>query len=253
MVYAIVDGKQRGKKIARQSCVAHRRQPRHRQGDRSGLRARRRARLCLWSNQHDIDGAVREIRAGGGDIDGCAGDIGCAEDVKRIVGAAVDRFGTVDVLVNNASILGPRVEVADYPAAAWEEVLRINLTGIFLITREVLPIMLAKRGGSIINVSSGVGRRGKARWGAYAVSKAGVECLTQILADELKDTGVRVNTVNPAATRTQMRAAAYPEEDPQTLRTPEQITSLFLYLASDASAQVNGESLDARDWLGRDI
>lgn len=216
--------------------------------------AREGARVFVCGrNQLDIDGAVREIRAGGGEIDGCAGDVGCAEDVKRIVNAAVDRFGTIDILVNNASILGPRVEVADYPSAAWEEVMRINLTGIFLITREVLPIMLAKRAGSIINVSSGVGRRGKARWGAYAVSKAGVECLTQILADELKDTGVRVNTVNPAATRTQMRAAAYPEEDPQTLPMPEQITSLFLYLASNASTQVNGESLDARDWLGGDI
>jgi len=116
---------------------------------------------------------------------------------------------------------------------------------------EVLPIMLAKRSGSIINVTSGVGRRGKARWGAYAVSKAGLEALTQVLADEVKDGGVRVNAVNPAATKTAMRAQAYPAEDPETLPTPEQIVPIFLYLASDDSAAVNGQSLDAQDWIGR--
>jgi NAD(P)-dependent dehydrogenase (short-subunit alcohol dehydrogenase family) len=216
--------------------------------------AREGARVFVCGRaQHGVDEAVRELRANGGEIDGCAGDVGCAEDAKRIVNAAVARFGTMDVLVNNASILGPRVAIADYPLAAWDEVMRVNLSGIFLMIREALPIMLAKHAGSIINVSSGVGRRGKARWGAYAVSKAGIECLTQILADELKDTGVRVNTVNPAANRTQMRAAAYPDEDPQALPTPEKITPIFLYLASDASAQVNGESLNARDWLERAV
>jgi len=165
----------------------------------------------------------------------------------------LERFGRVDVLVNNASILGPRQELADYPIGAWEEVLRINLTGIFLITRAVLPGMIARHAGSIINVTSGVGRRGKARWGAYAVSKAGLEGFTQVLSDEVREAGIRVNSVNPAATRTRMRAAAYPAEDPQTLPTPEQVVPLFLYLASDASEDVTGQSLEAREWLGRDI
>jgi NAD(P)-dependent dehydrogenase (short-subunit alcohol dehydrogenase family) len=111
--------------------------------------------------------------------------------------------------------------------------------------------MLARRSGSIINVTSGVGRMGRARWGAYAVSKAGLEVLTQVLADEVKGDGIRVNAVNPAATRTRMRAAAYPGEDPLTLPTPAEIVPVFLYLASDASAQITGKSLDARDWLGR--
>jgi NAD(P)-dependent dehydrogenase (short-subunit alcohol dehydrogenase family) len=203
--------------------------------------------------RNDLENAVSEIQKAGGEIAGCPGDVGSAEDVGRIVRAALDRFGPIDVLVNNASILGPRAEIVEYPPAAWDEVMRINLTGIFLLTREVLPIMLQKRSGSIINVSSGVGRKGKARWGAYAVSKAGVECLTQVLADELKDSGVRVNTVNPAATRTEMRAKAYPDEDPRNLPTPEQIMPVFLYLAADESAAVSGESLEASDWLQRVI
>lgn len=194
--------------------------------------------------------ALRELRSSG-DIDGCAVDIGRAEDAKKLTRRAVERFGAVDVLVNNASILGPRVPIADYPEAAWEEVLRINLSGIFFLTREVLALMFAKGTGSIINVTSGVGRQGKARWGAYAVSKAGIECFTEILADEIKNTAVRVNAVNPAATRTEMRAVAYPEEDPLTLPRPEEIVGIFLYLASDASSAITGRSLDARDWLRR--
>jgi NAD(P)-dependent dehydrogenase (short-subunit alcohol dehydrogenase family) len=121
------------------------------------------------------------------------------------------------------------------------------------MTRAVLPIMLERRSGSIINVTSGVGRKGKARWGAYAVSKAGLECFTQVLADEVSQTGIRVNSVNPAGTRTRMRAEAYPTEDPLALPVAEEITPIFVYLASDASAAVTGQSLEARDWLGRDI
>jgi NAD(P)-dependent dehydrogenase (short-subunit alcohol dehydrogenase family) len=208
--------------------------------------------VCGRSAQ-DVEQVAREIRQSGGEIDGCTGDVGSAEDVKRIVRATTERFSTIDVLVNNASVLGPRVPIVDYPFSAWEEVIRINLSGIFLMVHEVLPIMLARRTGSIINLTSGVGRRGKARWGAYAASKAGVECLTQVLADEVKDAGIRVNAVNPAGTRTQMRAQAYPAEDPQTLPSPEEITPIFIYLASDASARITGESLEAREWAKRDV
>lgn len=212
--------------------------------------AREGARVFLCArHQQNLDRAIHDIAAAaGGEIAGCPGDVGSAEDVQRIVRAATDRFGTIDVLVNNASILGPRVAIVDYPVSGWQEVIRVNLTGIFLLMREVLPIMLKKRSGSIINVTSGVGRNGKARWGAYAVSKAGIECLTQILADELKGSGVRVNAVNPAATRTEMRALAYPQEDPQKLPTAEEVVPIFVDLASDDTESISGASLDARNW-----
>ena len=199
-------------------------------------------------NPADIDRTVAEIRQAGGEIAGAPGDIGNATDVGRIVAAAMAKFAAIDILVNNAGILGPRVAIAEYPIAEWEEVMRINLNGLFFVTREVLRVMLARQGGSIINVTSGVGRLGKARWGAYAVSKAGLEGFTQVLADEVKDSGIRVNSVNPAATRTAMRAAAYPQEDPSTLPTAESILPIFIYLASDESRRVTGQALNARDW-----
>ena len=202
-------------------------------------------------NDSDVARAIDEIRRAGGVIDGTSGDITKPADVQRIVRQAVERFGTIDVLVNNASVLGPRVTIAEYEFATWREVMATNLDGVFLITHEVLPIMLTRRCGAIINLTSGVGRVGKARWGAYAVSKAGLEGFTQVLADEVRAAGIRVNSVNPAATRTQMRAQAYPAEDPTTLPTPESIMPIFVYLASDESTEVTGQALNAREWAGR--
>jgi NAD(P)-dependent dehydrogenase (short-subunit alcohol dehydrogenase family) len=202
-------------------------------------------------DENKVTAAVEAIRHAGGDIDGTCGDIGNRGDVERIISAALRRFGTIHVLVNNAGVLGPRETIADYPPDAWDEVLRINLTGLFLMTRAVLPVMMEQRSGSIINVTSGVGRRGRARWGAYAVSKGGLESFTQVLADEVTQAGIRVNSVNPAATRTTMRAQAYPAEDPLTLPAPKEIVPVFLYLASDASVGLSGQALEARDWLKR--
>jgi NAD(P)-dependent dehydrogenase (short-subunit alcohol dehydrogenase family) len=199
-------------------------------------------------NEGDIEKAVQEIRANGGEIDGAAGDIGAPHDARRIAEAAAHRFGDIDVLVNNASLLGPRMPIADYPFSAWRDVMHVNVDGLFLITQRVLQIMMPRRQGSIINVTSGVGRVGKARWGAYAASKFALEGFSQTLADELKNRGIRVNTINPGPTRTAMRAAAYPDEDPQTLPRPEEITKGFVYLASDESLGVTGKSFEAQDW-----
>jgi NAD(P)-dependent dehydrogenase (short-subunit alcohol dehydrogenase family) len=192
--------------------------------------------------------ALNDLRDSGGQAEGIAGDVGRAEDARRIVRTAVDHYGTIDVLVNNASLLGPRDPISSYPAAAWEDVIRANLSGPFFMIQEVLKIMMPQRQGSIINVSSGVGRVGKARWGAYAASKFGLEGLTQVLAEELKEAGIRVNAINPGPTRTEMRAHAYPDEDPMTLPLPDDIVPAFLYLASDESIGITGQSWDAQKW-----
>jgi NAD(P)-dependent dehydrogenase (short-subunit alcohol dehydrogenase family) len=202
-------------------------------------------------NSNNVDRAIDEVRRAGGMIDGVSGDIAEPSDVARIVRQAVTSLGTIDVLVNNASLLGPRVTIAEYDYADWRKVMATNLDGLFLMTHEALPVMLARRSGAIINLTSGVGRLGKAKWGAYAVSKAALEGFTQVLADEVKGAGIRVNSVNPAATRTQMRAQAYPDEDPMTLPTAESIMPIFLYLASDESAAVSGQALNAREWVGK--
>ena len=204
--------------------------------------------ICARSDA-DLNRAVADIRTIGGAVHGCIGDVGDVAQAKAIIHAALKQFGKLDVLVNNASFLGPRVPIAEYPVSAWEDVVRINLTGSFLMTQEALKVMIPQRGGSIINVSSGVGRVGKARWGAYAASKFGVVGLTQVIADEVREFGIRANSVNPGPTRTEMRARAYPEEDPLTLPTPDHVAPVFVYLASDDSAAVTGQSLEAQVWL----
>jgi NAD(P)-dependent dehydrogenase (short-subunit alcohol dehydrogenase family) len=196
----------------------------------------------------ELERAGREIRAAGGEVAWLSADLSKTSDVKRLVKEAKRRYGTIHILVNNASVLGPREPIASYSLAAWDEVLKVNLTAMFVLTKEVLRLMIAEREGSIINLSSGVGRTGKARWGAYAVSKFGVEGFTQVLADEVRAANIRVNAVNPGGTRTAMRARAYPEEDPLTLPAPAEITPAFVYLASSESSGVTGKSFDARDW-----
>jgi NAD(P)-dependent dehydrogenase (short-subunit alcohol dehydrogenase family) len=210
--------------------------------------ARAGARVLICArNESEVERAVEEIRRDGGEIYGVTGDIGDPNDARRIVDAALERFGGVDVLVNNASLLGPRVPIAEYPFSSWREVMRVNVDGVFLITREVLQSMIPRRQGSIINIISGVGRVGKARWGAYSASKFAVEGITQTLADELKDSGIRVNSLNPGPTRTAMRAAAYPDEDPLSLPRPQEIMKAFVYLASDDSLGITGKSFDAQE------
>jgi NAD(P)-dependent dehydrogenase (short-subunit alcohol dehydrogenase family) len=196
----------------------------------------------------ELNRAIRDIRDAGGEIDGLAGDVGQRDDVRCIAEAAAERYGAIHILVNNASLLGARDPISTYPASVWEEVIRVNLTGPFLMTQEILKTMLPQGRGSIINVSSGVGRVGKANWGAYAVSKFGLEGFTQMAAEELRETGIRVNAVNPGPTRTEMRAHAYPDEDPMQLPTPDDVVPVFLYLASDDSTGITGQSLDAQEW-----
>ena len=202
-------------------------------------------------NLGSLEAAAKEIRNSGGRIVALQADVADRHQVKDLAKEINRRFGRLHVLLNNASFLGPRVPILEYPEEEWEAVMAVNLNGPYFVIKACLPLMTAGGEGSIINVSSGVGRIGKARWGAYAASKFGLEGLTQILAAELQPLHIRVNAVNPGGTRTTMRAAAYPEEDPLTLPTPEEITPVFVYLASDASRDVTGQSLEARDFLSR--
>ncbi len=178
-------------------------------------------------------------------------DITKLDDVKRLASQIDAIKQKLDILVNNASILGARSSIMEYPEDVWEEVIHINLNAQFFVTKALLPLLNKSENSSIINVSSSVGRKGKKEWGAYAASKFGVEALTQVLAHEMEDTNVRVNSVNPGGTRTDMRAGAYPDEDPNTLPTPLDISPVFVYLASDESIDINGQEFAARDWIGK--
>lgn len=169
------------------------------------------------------------------------------EDYDRLSGAIEEQWGRLDGLVHNAGILGGRTPIEHHDVGDWQRVLHVNLTAPFILCRCLLPLLFKSDDASVIFTSSGVGRQGKAYWGAYAVSKFGVEGLNQVLADELANKpGIRVNAVNPGATRTSMRAAAYPAEDPQKLKTPEQILGVYLYLLGPESRGVTGRSFDAQ-------
>ena len=153
----------------------------------------------------------------------------------------------LDGLVHNASVLGERRALAQTSPASWDEVLQINLTAVFLLTRALMPLLEAAPAASVVLTSSGVGRRGKAYWGAYAVSKFATEGFMQVLADEVGATSsVRVNSLNPGAVNTGMRRAAYPGESPDSNPMPDALTDRWLYLLSDAGRGVHGQTLSAQ-------
>lgn len=155
-------------------------------------------------------------------------------------------FGRLDGLVNNAGILGDRFSIEQYDAAQWQQVMHVNVTAAFALTQVCLPILQHSDDPSIIFTSSGVGRVGRAFWGAYAVSKFATEGLSQVLADEHRHGKLRVNCINPGATRTDMRLAAYPAEDRDALKRPEEILSPYVYLLGPDSKGVTGQSFDAQ-------
>jgi NAD(P)-dependent dehydrogenase (short-subunit alcohol dehydrogenase family) len=156
------------------------------------------------------------------------------------------RYGRLDGLLHNASILGDRSPIEHYDIGVWQRVLLVNLTAPFILTRCLLPLLRNSIDASVVFTTSGVGRRGRAYWGAYAVSKAGTEGLAEVLADELENTPIRVNLVNPGATRTRMRARAYPAENPTSLLTPESLTPTYLYLLGGASRGIRGQLFEAQ-------
>ncbi len=158
-------------------------------------------------------------------------DVASIDHVKSFCASAIDRFKEISILVNNASILGPRVTLEQYVPEEFEEVLRVNTIGSFYFIHELVPHFKQQRMGVIVNVSSGAGVKGGARWGAYAASKFAIEGLTQVLKDEVFDDKIRVHALDPGAMRTQMRADAYPNEDPMTLPTPQEIARVIFDIA----------------------
>jgi len=193
-------------------------------------------RLMLELSSRDVHAVVLQC------------DISDPEQVSQFAWKVLDDFGTIDVLVNNASIIGPRIDLVEFTKPTWDRVIDVNLHGLFHVTKAFLPSMMRQRSGSIINVSSSVGRIGRARWGAYAVSKFALEGFTQTLADEMRHHNIRVNSVNPGAMKTDMRHAAYPDEEREKLRPPEDVADVFVYLASNESRGITGRYFEAQQF-----
>ena len=169
-----------------------------------------------------------------------------AVSYETLASSLGDEFGRLDGLVHNAGILGERYTIEQYDAVLWQQVMHVNVTAAFALTQVLLPMLMAAEDPSVIFTSSGVGRVGKAFWGAYSVSKFATEGLAQVLADEHRHGKLRSNCINPGATRTKMRLAAYPAEDRDTLKRPEDILAPYVYLLGPDSRGVTGKSFDAQ-------
>ncbi|QYK11596.1 YciK family oxidoreductase [Shewanella rhizosphaerae] len=156
------------------------------------------------------------------------------------------QFGHLDGLLHNASLLGVLGPFEHISMDSVKEVLQVNLVAEIMMTKALLPVMKKAPAASILFTSSSVGRQGRAFWGEYAISKFATEGMMQSLAHEYEDSNLRVNSINPGATRTKMRANAYPAENPQDLKAPEEIMATYLYLMGDDAKGVTGQQFNAQ-------
>ena len=170
-----------------------------------------------------------------------------AADYDKLATAITERFGKLDGLLHNAGLVGTLSPIEHYDVPTWCRVMHVNVTAAFALTQVLLPVMRHSEDASIVFTSSSVGRKGRAYWGAYAVSKFAVEGLSQVLASELENvSSIRVNALNPGPARTKMRRAAYPAEDLETVPTPESLTGPYLALLGPASKGVTGGTFDCQ-------
>ena len=214
--------------------------------------AKQGARLAICARTEQALAEVKKeaLQAGAAEVLAVKADVSLSRDVERFVAQTEERFGNIDVLINNASILGPSPMplLLDYPEDDFEEVIRINTLSLFLVTRRVLPVMLQRNSGAIINVTSEAGNTGYAGWGAYGISKFAVEGMTETWADELSDTRITVNMVDPGEMDTAMHKLAVPDCDYE-LADPNDVVPAFLYLASEEASGLTGKRISAQDFL----
>jgi ketoreductase len=225
--------------------------------------------LCARTAEN-VAATVKQLREDGLDVDGACCDVRSVDDVRTVVRTAVDRFGAVDVLVNNAGRSGGGV-TADLPDELWFDVIDTNLNSVFLMTREVLTAggMRAKNRGRIINIASTAGKQGVVLAAPYSASKHGVVGFTKALGNELAPTGITVNAVCPGYVETPMAqrvrafyAAELDTSEEAVLRkfqakiplgrycTPEEVAGLVGYLASDSAASITSQALNVCGGLG---
>lgn len=213
--------------------------------------AEKGARLAICARNKEALQQVEEnlVNLGAEVLAVCA-DASVQKDVERFVSLIEKKYERLDVLINNASMIGPSPMplLADFPSEDFDEVLATNTRIPFLMTQRVLAGMLQRNEGSIINVTSEAGKVGYAGWGAYGISKFAVEGMTYTWADELSDTDVRINMVDPGEMDTEMHEQAVPDCD-YFLKKPEEIVDTFLYLASDEAKSVHGKRIDAEAFM----
>lgn len=204
--------------------------------------------LLLARDRRALEKLADEIEAAGGPEPSLVPmnlENATVDHYAEVAGLVEARWGRLDGLVLNAGLLGELGPVRNYDPLVWARVFQVNVHAHFLLTQACLPLLEQAPAASIVAVSSSVGRRGRAYWGAYAASKFALEGLVQTLADELDGTSrIRINSVNPGRCRTRMRADAYPAENPDTLPDPADLAPAFVHLLSDATHAYNGRQFD---------
>jgi len=169
------------------------------------------------------------------------------ENYQELQDNVLEKFDKLDGLIHNAAILGTQMPIEQYDIKLWYSTLQINLSAPFMLTQFLIPALLKSDDARILFLSSSVGREARAYWGAYSVSKFGIEGFAKTLSEELEKTKISVNTVNPGKLRTEMRRTAYPAEDSSGVPLPEEKSSAIVYLLSSMSPKMNGEQLTIAD------
>jgi NAD(P)-dependent dehydrogenase (short-subunit alcohol dehydrogenase family) len=170
-----------------------------------------------------------------------------AKDYEAVADAIGKRYGRLDGLLHNAALLGTLTPIDQYEVPTFMRVMHVNVTAAFILTQHLLPLLRGSPDAAVLFTSSGVGKRGRAFWGAYSVSKFAVEGLTQVLAHETEgNSNIRVNIIDPGKVRTAMRRQAYPSEAQESLPTPESLTSPYLALLGPASRGITGQRFEAQ-------
>jgi NAD(P)-dependent dehydrogenase (short-subunit alcohol dehydrogenase family) len=204
--------------------------------------------LLAGRNDAALKRVQAEIAAAGGTALPFAVDLEDADSVRALAEAIERQFSSLDIFVANAASLGARVPLVRYPLETWIQTFKVNVNANLILLGALDPLLKASDSARIIVLSANVATQGKATTGSYAVSKAALEAMVRIYLVESKATPIRVNIVSPGPTRTEMRARAAPEEDPMTLKTPEDIAPLFVELATRECPR-QGEWINADDWL----
>ena len=192
----------------------------------------------------EVDDAIRTASDGTVQATLVPIDLKNGDDIDRLAAAIAERFGRLDILVANAAILGDMSPVSHIEPADWDEVVAVNLTANWRLVRALEALLLESDAGRAIFLTSGVAG-GRAYWGSYAITKTAIEALARTWAEEMDKTSLRINTVNPGGVRTAMRAKAYPGEDPAKLSSPDNITDIFVELATTTCMR-HGEILNAQ-------
>ena len=192
----------------------------------------------------EIDDEVREISGERATL--VPLDLTDFDAIDNLGAALHERFGRLDALVGNAGQLGTLGPMGHMDPQAWDQVMAVNVTANWRLIRSFDPLLPLSDAGRAVFVTSTVGHVARAYWSVYSVSKAALEMMVRIYAAEVAETNVRVNLLNPGPTRTDMRARAYPGEDPDSVKTPDHLTDAFVELC-EAACQRNGETIDCRD------